>query len=849
MKQWIPWVLAAITVIVIYHVCYGLATLQPTNISWLMTVRHDWGTHYLGWAFYKNEPWHFPLGRVTGYNYPVGTNIGFTDSIPLMAMFFKLFARILPDDFQYFGIWLLLCDLLTAYFTIRLLRLFKINWFITLAAVVFLTTNPVLVYRGMHPALCAHWLLIASIYVYFLKPDDTGSSRILRYQFLLLMASALINPYLCWMVLGFTLATPVRLCFFDKAIDIKHFFVYLGVSLLSVLVLWYLTGLIDLSQKEDLGVGGAYGLYALNLNSLFNSFGYSSILPLLPWVSPHQYEGYMYLGLGMMVLVLALLLSLAYHRLTRKTAPANLAAATPTLSRRKARLSKGSLIPLLVLTAAYTILAVTLVITYNERVLIRIPAPPFFIKLEEIFRACARFFWTPYYLIVLFTIIGIAKWKVHPAIPSAVIFAALVLQLYDIRILLTSRHPTYGAYVPPMDNKSWLTLMSQFDEILFIPPFQSPAIRSMDYQDFSFLALKARKPINLAYVARADSRAMQEYTDSLNRMVEIGSLSPKAIYITNAASLEEFAVPIQSGTARLNTLDGCFYIFSEDLNNPLIDSLSKKLNSLQKGKLDSALAIVHNRNEFRAAPAIQATESKSFRYNLESIRIVHDILTINGWFVKDSASDDTGDSLMITLNSGNTRYWAPALLFDRPDVAGAFPKAKIHRAGIHILAFTDSVQKGSYQIGIVIRTAQGRYSEQVTQAEMKVKYPEYPTPIKIASLPAVGAINYDLNLEDKDSLFTVAGWAALKDQDAGSNAIHLILKGNQNTWLLEAEPILRPDVTAYFKNKYNLDHAGYTIKIAKRDLPKDKYQFGFMIEDAANHKQYAMMTDRGIDIH
>jgi Family of unknown function (DUF6311) len=848
MKQWIPWVLATIIVILIYHVCYGLATLQPTNISWLMTVRHDWGTHYLGWAFYKNEPWHFPLGRVNAYNYPVGTNVGFTDSIPLMAMFFKLFARFLPDDFQYFGIWLLLCDFLTAYFTIRLLRLFKVNWFITLAAVIFVTANPVLVYRGMHPALCAQWLLIASIYVYFLKPDETRTNRILLYQFLLLMASALINPYLCWMVLGFTLATPARLCFFDKALHVKYFFVYLAVSLLSMLVLWYLTGLIDFSKKEDLGVGGAYGLYALNLNSLFNSFGYSSILRQLPWVSPYQYEGYAYLGLGMMVLLLALLLSFAYHRLTRKTTSASLPAAKTALDGRPAPLSTGSLIPLLVLTVAYTILAVTLIFTYNERVLFRIPAPSFFIKLEEIFRACARFFWTPYYLIVLFTIIGVAKWKAHPVIPSAVIFAALVLQLYDIRILLTSRKPTYGSYVPPMDNKSWLTLMSQFDEILFIPPFQSPAIRSMDYQDFSFLALKARKPVNLAYVARADSRAMQEYADSLNRMVEVGNLSPKALYITNASSLEEFTLPIQSGAARLNTLDGCFYIFSKDLNNPLIDSLSKKLNSPRKGKLDSALTALGNRNEFRAA-AIPATESKSFRYNLESIRIVHDILTINGWFVKDSASDDTGDSLMISLNSGNTRYWAPALSFDRPDVAGAFPKAKIHRAGIHILAFTDSVQKGSYQIGIVIRTADGRYSEQVTQTEMKVKYPEYPTPIKIARLPAAGPIDYDLNLEDKDSLFTVAGWAALKNQDAGSNRIHLILKGNQNTLLLEAEPILRPDVTAYFKNKYNLDHSGYTIKIAKRDLPKDKYQFGFIIDDAANHKQYAMMTDRGIDIH
>jgi len=101
-KKWALWIIATIAVIIIYQVCYGLVTLKPSNINWLMSAHEDWGTHYLGWAYYKSEPWHFPLGKVTGYNYPVGTNVGFTDSIPLCAIFFKLFAPLLSEDFQYF---------------------------------------------------------------------------------------------------------------------------------------------------------------------------------------------------------------------------------------------------------------------------------------------------------------------------------------------------------------------------------------------------------------------------------------------------------------------------------------------------------------------------------------------------------------------------------------------------------------------------------------------------------------------------------------------------------------------------------------------------------------------------
>ena len=58
--------------------------LDPREIEWLM--RFDWPVHFFGWHFFRNEPWHWPPGLVSGYNAPVGTSIGFTDSIPLVAL-------------------------------------------------------------------------------------------------------------------------------------------------------------------------------------------------------------------------------------------------------------------------------------------------------------------------------------------------------------------------------------------------------------------------------------------------------------------------------------------------------------------------------------------------------------------------------------------------------------------------------------------------------------------------------------------------------------------------------------------------------------------------------------------
>ncbi len=713
-KKWIVWIITTLAVIVIYQLCYGLITLRPSNINWLMSAHEDWGTHYLGWAYYKSEPWHFPLGKITGYNHPVGTNVGFTDSIPLMAIFFKIFAPVLPVDFQYFGIWLFLCHLLASYFTILLCRLFHLNWLVSLAAAIFIAASPVLIYRGMHPALCAQWLLIASVYFYFLNPKNTAPEKILLFQWIVLSLSALINPYLCWMVLGFTFATPVKLWIFEKVITRKQLLIYLGISLVSIVFLWYITGLVEFGKKEDLGVGGAYGLYALNLNSLFNSGGFSSYFAQLKMVSWHQYEGYMYLGLGMYLLIgILFIYSLVVFIKPNRTDE----------EKTKIDLSGNKkLLPLYVLVGLLTIFSLTFVITWSDKVLFRIPAPAFFVHLEEVFRASARFFWIPYYLILLFTIIGIAKSKMKPLFSTAIIIGALVIQMYDIRPLITFRHLPSGTYNPPhLNSEKWIQLMHHFDEILFYPAFESPKIYPMDYQDFSYLALKAGKPVNLAYVARADNTAMKRFGDSLRSNVENGRLSPTTLYLTNTSGLEHFNVAFQTDEAQLNLLDSCFYIFSKTLKNAQLDILTNTLNTPVRSKLDSALASIKNGSRFLETPRIAASDKKPIHYWLQTTDIGEKIISIEGFAFIDTTANNKGDSIFVTLSSADKSYIVRTVIIQRPDITTAFNKPYLADAGFNFIATTENVEKGKYQIGLAIKDALGRFVYQPTDSVAFIK--------------------------------------------------------------------------------------------------------------------------------
>ena len=72
----------------------GTRALDPGEIGWLM--RYDWPIHFFGWHFFRSEPWHCSTRPLHSYYTPIGTAIGFTDSIPLVALALKPFSAWLP---------------------------------------------------------------------------------------------------------------------------------------------------------------------------------------------------------------------------------------------------------------------------------------------------------------------------------------------------------------------------------------------------------------------------------------------------------------------------------------------------------------------------------------------------------------------------------------------------------------------------------------------------------------------------------------------------------------------------------------------------------------------------------
>ncbi|MDP2186197.1 MAG: DUF6311 domain-containing protein [Xanthomonadales bacterium] len=139
----------------------GGAILAPTYVDWLMRGG-DSAQHWLGWQFFRQSPFfQWPLGANPEYGMDIGSSIVYSDSIPLLALVFKPFSAMLPDTFQYIGLWLFACFLLQSYFAWKLLGLFTSNTWLRLIGCAFFLIAPAWLWRLRgHHALFGQWTLL-----------------------------------------------------------------------------------------------------------------------------------------------------------------------------------------------------------------------------------------------------------------------------------------------------------------------------------------------------------------------------------------------------------------------------------------------------------------------------------------------------------------------------------------------------------------------------------------------------------------------------------------------------------------------------------------------------------------
>ncbi len=304
MRRFIGPLVGALVGVAAFELGYGLRLADPEDIGWLMRAS-DASIHFLGWHLFRHAPWSVPLGATPALQYPVGTSVALTDSIPMMAMLFRVVDQALPRDFQYIGLWILCCFVLQGVFGAALAGTVTASPLPQALTAMLFILAPAMLHRFTlgHNALGAHWLVLAMLWVCFSDRADQLPRRRFTKAVVITAMAASIHAYLAFTVFVILVAIYGRVALASPSNAVNSAVApFLLIAVVGAIVFWQ-SGYLLLTGDEDLQ-GGGFGWHSMNLLASLMPMGTSTLVRSEPFIvaTNGQYEGSAYLGAGVIFL-------------------------------------------------------------------------------------------------------------------------------------------------------------------------------------------------------------------------------------------------------------------------------------------------------------------------------------------------------------------------------------------------------------------------------------------------------------------------------------------------------------------------------------------------------------------
>jgi hypothetical protein len=427
----------------------GLDFIKFSNYEWLYSG--DLSTYHLGWKYFRNDIWRFPIGLNPNYGIYLNTSIIFSDSIPFLAIFFKSIRSFIPNDFQYFSLWILICIYLQLFFSFKIIYKLTNDLFYSLVASLFFCFATIFLHRSaIHLSLMGQWIILSYFYIEILNTKHKFFFKSLNIIF-----SLSVHFYFTIILMLIFVIEKLYNLFIKKEL-IKKIIIEFLILIPSILFFMYVLGYFSLDLDDSLGWG--YGYFNLNLNSFFNPLGKTN-LSSFSWsifFSGREYqngeiEGFSYLGISGMIFFSIFIVNM----FTKKY---NIVYTNKII---------------ILISLLFFLLSVSNNINFGSLNILTIPISNFLYAIMSSIRASGRLIWPVYYLVFIVGIVFIYK-NFNKRISLFFIISLFCLQIIDLSKGLTNYKFGKQYYLGEkkffVKNKIWQGLSNNFSQIRLLEP-------------------------------------------------------------------------------------------------------------------------------------------------------------------------------------------------------------------------------------------------------------------------------------------------------------------------------------------------------------------------------------------
>ena len=516
--------------IVLISLSFGLWFITPQNVWPTSTEWLRYGDMEIAqymWEYFRRTPiLQWPIAEVGAFGEGWGTIFPSTAGIVLLGLPLKIMSPLLPESFQYVGLWTLANFGLQGYFAERVFSRLGLHEFERVLGAVSILVAPIFIFRiGMtHLDLSAHWIVLASFVIYLKESEPRAINKSLLVTILALM----VNIYLFVIVFMISLAAFIKQYFAQNQLMRRHLILIQQVlALLTVSALvWWLIGYATFA-----GSARGVGFFRLNALAFLNprylpSDSFSQILDKVPFLTGRTFfayegEGFGYLGLVGILGVAAILASL------------------PKWWTRRNWLFFAPLVGVSVFL---------LIVALSDRIAlvrreIQLPIPQLLIDTRQVFRVANRFSWVAYYLLLVLGWIAICYLSRRTRLTIVALPLILSFGILDQLVGVTSSRSII------LDERRQLTLQSaewgaigkSITKMYLVPTFDlqtdadenSPSVEvwltNSRWADLIAFGAEHQLVTNFAYVGRPVTKQVKSANSQLSEMLEQGRIPRDSI--------------------------------------------------------------------------------------------------------------------------------------------------------------------------------------------------------------------------------------------------------------------------------------------------------------------------------